>query len=72
MVRLSGDHLQVRPQRRRLGVIQITGNEPAQDTRGEVSGLSLTATWQLDPAVDAATAATCSPTRRPDNDSLPA
>ena len=35
-----------------LGVIQITGNEPAQDTRGEVSGLSLTATWQLDPAVD--------------------
>lgn len=38
--------------RRRLGVIQITGNEPAQDTRGEVSGLSLIATWQLDPAVD--------------------
>lgn len=38
--------------RRRLGVIQITGNEPAQDTRGEVSGLSLTATWQLNPAVD--------------------
>lgn len=38
--------------RRRLGVIQITGNEPAQDTRGEVSGLSLTATWQLDPALD--------------------
>lgn len=38
--------------RRRLGVIQITGNEPAQDTRGEVSGLSLTVTWQLDPAVD--------------------
>lgn len=38
--------------RRRLGVIQVTGNEPAQDTRGEVSGLSLTATWQLDPAVD--------------------
>lgn len=38
--------------RRRLGVIQLTGNEPAQDTRGEVSGLSLTATWQLDPAVD--------------------
>lgn len=38
--------------RRRLGVIQITGNEPAQDTRGEVSGLSLTATWQLDPAVN--------------------
>lgn len=38
--------------RRRLGVIQITGNEPAQDTRGEVSGLSLTATWQLDSAVD--------------------
>ena len=38
--------------RRRLGVIQITGNEPAQDTRGEVSGLSLTATWQIDPAVD--------------------
>lgn len=38
--------------RRRLGVIQISGNEPAQDTRGEVSGLSLTATWQLDPAVD--------------------
>lgn len=38
--------------RRRLGVIQITGNEPAQDTRGGVSGLSLTATWQLDPAVD--------------------
>lgn len=38
--------------RRRLGVIQIIGNEPAQDTRGEVSGLSLTATWQLDPAVD--------------------
>lgn len=38
--------------RRRLGAIQITGNEPAQDTRGEVSGLSLTATWQLDPAVD--------------------
>lgn len=38
--------------RRRLGVIQITGNEPVQDTRGEVSGLSLTATWQLDPAVD--------------------
>lgn len=41
--------------RRRLGVIQITGNEPAQDTRGEVSGLSLTATWQLDPAVDSGT-----------------
>lgn len=41
--------------RRRLGVIQITGNEPAQDTRGEVSGLSLTATWQLDPAVDGGT-----------------
>lgn len=38
--------------RRRLGVIQITGNEPAQDTRGEVSGLSLIATWQIDPAVD--------------------
>ncbi len=38
--------------RRRLGVIQITGNEPAQDTRGEVSGLSLTATWQIDSAVD--------------------
>lgn len=38
--------------RRRLGVIQLTGNEPAQDTRGEVSGLSLTATWQIDPAVD--------------------
>lgn len=38
--------------RRRLGVIQITGNEPAQDTRGEVSGFSLTATWQIDPAVD--------------------
>lgn len=38
--------------RRRLGVIQITGNEPAQDTRGEVSGLALTATWQIDSAVD--------------------
>lgn len=38
--------------RRRLGVIQITGNEPAQDTRGEVSGLALTATWQIDAAVD--------------------
>lgn len=38
--------------RRRLGVIQIAGNEPAQDTRGEVSGLALTATWQIDAAVD--------------------
>ena len=38
--------------RRRLGVIQITGNEPARDTRGEVSGLPLTATWQIDSAVD--------------------
>lgn len=38
--------------RRRLGVLQITGNEPAQDTRGEVSGLALTAEWQLDPTVD--------------------
>jgi hypothetical protein len=38
--------------RRRLGVIQITGNEPAQDTRGEVSGLGLTATWQVDATVD--------------------
>lgn len=38
--------------RRRLGVIQITGNEPARDTRGEVSGLALTATWQIDSAVD--------------------
>lgn len=38
--------------RRRLGVIKITGNEPAQDTRGEVSGLALTATWQIDSAVD--------------------
>lgn len=40
------------PHRRRLGVVQITGNEPAQDTRGEVSGLSLTATWQKDDTVD--------------------
>lgn len=39
--------------RRRLGVIQITGNEPAQDTRGEVSGLALTAQWQIDSTVDA-------------------
>lgn len=39
--------------RRRLGVVQITGNEPAQDTRGEVSGLALTAEWQKDDAVDA-------------------
>lgn len=38
--------------RRRLGVIQITDNKPAQDTRGEVSGLALTATWQIDSAVD--------------------
>ena len=38
--------------RRRLGVIQITGNEPARDTRGEVSGLALTATRQIDSAVD--------------------
>lgn len=38
--------------RRRLGVIQLTGNEPAQDTRGEVSGLSLTAQWQTDTTVD--------------------
>lgn len=38
--------------RRRLGVVQITGNEPAQDTRGEVSGLALTAQWQLDDNVD--------------------
>lgn len=38
--------------RRRLGVIQITGNEPAQDTRGEVSGLALTAQWQIDANVD--------------------
>lgn len=40
------------PHRRRLGVVQITGNEPAQDTRGEVSGLALTATWQKDATVD--------------------
>lgn len=39
--------------RRRLGVVQITGNEPAQDTRGEVSGLALTATWSQDITVDA-------------------
>lgn len=38
--------------RRRLGVIQITGNEPAQDNRGEVSGLGLTATWAQDATVD--------------------
>ncbi|NEG56132.1 hypothetical protein [Bifidobacterium platyrrhinorum] len=38
--------------RRRLGVVQITGNEPAQDTRGETSGLALTAQWQIDPNVD--------------------
>lgn len=38
--------------RRRLGVIQITGAEPDQDTRGEVSGVALTATWQKDAAVD--------------------
>ena len=38
--------------RRRLGVIQITGNEPAQDTRGGVSGLALTAQWQTDSTVD--------------------
>ena len=38
--------------RRRLGVIQITGNEPAQDTRGEVSGFALTAQWQMDSTVD--------------------
>lgn len=38
--------------RRRLGVIKITGNEPAQDTRGDVSGLGLTATWQVDATVD--------------------
>lgn len=38
--------------RRRLGVVQITGNEPAQDTRGEVSGLALTATWLKDDACD--------------------
>lgn len=38
--------------RRRLGVIQITGNEPAQDTRGEVSGLALTASWSQDSTVD--------------------
>lgn len=38
--------------RRRLGVLQITGNEPAQDTRGEVSGLALTADWLMDDTVD--------------------
>ena len=38
--------------RRRLGVVQITGAEPAQDTRGEVSGVALTAEWTLDATVD--------------------
>lgn len=38
--------------RRRVGVVQITGNEPAQDNRGEVSGLALTATWTQDSIVD--------------------
>lgn len=38
--------------RRRLGVLQTTGSEPAQDTRGEVSGIALTTTWQKDGIVD--------------------
>lgn len=38
--------------RRRLGVLQTTGSEPAQDTRGEVSGIALTCTWQKDSIVD--------------------
>jgi len=38
--------------RRRLGVVQVTNAEPAQDTRGEVSGISLTAEWTLDSTVD--------------------
>ena len=38
--------------RRRLGVLQTTGSEPAQDTRGEVSGIALTTTWQKDSIVD--------------------
>lgn len=38
--------------RRRLGVVQITSAEPAQDTRGEVSGVELTAEWTVDATVD--------------------
>lgn len=38
--------------RRRLGVVQITGAEPAQDSRGEVSGIALTAEWTVDATVD--------------------
>ena len=38
--------------RRRLGVIQITGNEPDQEKRGDVAGFALTATWQKDATVD--------------------
>ncbi|KFI65893.1 hypothetical protein [Bifidobacterium cuniculi] len=34
--------------RRRAGVVQITGNEPAQSTNGEVKGTALTATWVED------------------------
>lgn len=38
--------------RRRAGVVQVTGNEPAQDSRGSVSGRALTATWQKDAMID--------------------
>lgn len=38
--------------RRRIGVVQITSAEPAQDARGEVSGVELTAEWTVDATVD--------------------
>lgn len=34
--------------RRRAGVVQVTNNEPGQETRGSVKGNALTATWQAD------------------------
>lgn len=38
--------------RRRLGVVQLTGNEPDQETRGSVAGNALTIEWVEDEACD--------------------
>lgn len=38
--------------RRRLGVVQLTGNEPDQETRGSVDGNALTLEWVEDEACD--------------------
>lgn len=38
--------------RRRAGVVQVSGNEPNQSTRGEVKGQQLTLTWIEDDMYD--------------------